>query len=56
MGFTHYFKQTKPVSEQQWKSFQEDAEIVLKQVQNQYGIVLMSNDDNGKFKFLIELL
>lgn len=47
MGYTHYFKQNKPVSNEQWKSFQEDAEIVLKQVQNQYGIVLMSNDDNG---------
>lgn len=45
MGYTHYFKQEKPVNDQQWKSFQKDAEIMLKEIQSM-GIVLMSNDEN----------
>lgn len=45
MGYTHYFKQNKPVSEQQWKAFQADAEVILKHVQDNFGIVLMTNDD-----------
>jgi hypothetical protein len=47
MGYTHYFKQNKPISDQQWQAFKKDAEIILDYIQNQLGIVLTSNDSNG---------
>lgn len=47
MGYTHYFKQNKPVSDQQWDAFEKDAKVVLDHVQNRLGIVLKSDDSNG---------
>lgn len=46
MGYTHYFKQNKPVSDEQWNAFKKDAEVIIKEV-GKRNIVLMSNDDNG---------
>ena len=46
MGYTHYFKQNKPVSDQQWTAFGKDAKVVLEHIQNKLGIVLVSNDSN----------
>lgn len=47
MGYTHYFKQNKPVSDEQWNAFEKDAKVVIDHVQNKLGIVLISNDSNG---------
>lgn len=47
MGFTHYFKQNKPVSDQQWQAFKQDAQVVIDHAQKNLKIVLMSNDSNG---------
>lgn len=47
MGYTHYFKQNKPVSDQQWEAFEKDAKVIIDHVQNKLGIVLISNDSNG---------
>lgn len=47
MGFTHYFKQNKPVSTEQWQAFKKDAQVVINHAQNDLEIVLMSNDSNG---------
>lgn len=47
MGYTHYFKQNKPVSDEQWNAFEKDAKVVLEHIQKNLGIVLTSNDSNG---------
>lgn len=47
MGYTHYFKQEKPVSDAQWAAFKHDAQIVIDHAQKELGIVLISNDSNG---------
>lgn len=47
MGYTHYFKQNKAVNDQQWDAFEKDAKIALAYIQNEVGVVLMSNDSNG---------
>lgn len=47
MGYTHYFKQSKPASDEQWQAFQKDAKVVIEHAQKNLGIVLISNDDNG---------
>lgn len=47
MGFTHYFTQGKPASNEQWQNFKKDAEVVIEHAKNNLNIVLMSNDSNG---------
>lgn len=47
MGYTHYFKQSKPVNDDQWQAFQKDAKVVIDHAQKKLGIVLISNDSNG---------
>lgn len=47
MGYTHYFKQNKPVSNEQWEAFEKDAKIVIDYVQKNLGVVLTSDDSNG---------
>lgn len=47
MGYTHYFKQNKPVSGEQWQAFQKEAQVVIDHAQKNLNIVLMSNDSDG---------
>lgn len=47
MGYTHYFKQSKPVSDKQWEAFEKDAKILLEYAPKHLGIILVSNDSNG---------
>ncbi len=46
MGYTHYFKQNKPVTDEQWAAFTKDAKVALKAIKKR-GIVLISNDESG---------
>lgn len=47
MGYTHYFTQGKPVSDEQWQKFKHDAQVVINHAQNNLNIVLMSNARDG---------
>lgn len=47
MGYTHYFKQSKPVADKQWEAFEKDAKMLIEHAPKYLGIVLTSNDSNG---------
>jgi hypothetical protein len=46
MGYTHYFQQSKSVSDEQWEKITTDANKIISTVKQQH-ISLISDDDNG---------
>lgn len=47
MGYTHYFEQVKPATDEQWKVFIKDAKKIIKHIQEKLKISLISNDENN---------